>query len=540
MGSLTIDTTMADLVNINGDNVGDVMDIDLDGMALNLGMGLDPGSLVDDAVLESVEINSNSPPDHDHQGLDRTNSNDAVPMSGAGAGPLPTNYGAQSSHLNTGSTLTEFTKRRNWSQRVLEELKDFLYILTPDRRIQYVSSSLKSLTGHEPSEVVGKFIVDFVHADDAAIFTREFNESINTGHPLRFFHRFRKADGTYTIFESHGHPHFASEATSFQNTNTNPSVYCRGFFMMARPYPTKNAGLLDSFLEHKIENERLSRRIADLKREEAEDLEAQHRSLAKHQNGTAPSDPTNTTSNHPITPSESRESETPGSASYSGGPGAQNGESPYNGMPPPAKPGSSNTALTQKNLDEALASSRPDSITDKMARYEGATHIEGIEMMTGLHYGDGERAHGISTGDAGGTLIRGDAGIVIPVDKDAANRGPGASGLQGGTGGPPGGNAGSSGDKKKKLKLADEYVCTDCGTLDSPEWRKGPSGPKTLCNACGLRWAKKEKKRTVSVGGAQGRAGPMGPGVSVGGMVGQGVGGVGVGQGILPAGGGEL
>lgn len=34
------------------------------------------------------------------------------------------------------------------------------------------------------------------------------------------------------------------------------------------------------------------------------------------------------------------------------------------------------------------------------------------------------------------------------------------------------------------------------GTLDSPEWRKGPSGPKTLCNACGLRWAKKEKKKT--------------------------------------------
>lgn len=37
------------------------------------------------------------------------------------------------------------------------------------------------------------------------------------------------------------------------------------------------------------------------------------------------------------------------------------------------------------------------------------------------------------------------------------------------------------------------------GTLDSPEWRKGPSGPKTLCNACGLRWAKKEKKRNSSV-----------------------------------------
>lgn len=38
------------------------------------------------------------------------------------------------------------------------------------------------------------------------------------------------------------------------------------------------------------------------------------------------------------------------------------------------------------------------------------------------------------------------------------------------------------------------------GTLDSPEWRKGPAGPKTLCNACGLRWAKKEKKRNTGSG----------------------------------------
>ena len=36
---------------------------------------------------------------------------------GAGAGPLPTGFGAP--NLNpSGSTLTEFTKRRNWSQRV--------------------------------------------------------------------------------------------------------------------------------------------------------------------------------------------------------------------------------------------------------------------------------------------------------------------------------------------------------------------------------------------------------------------------------------
>jgi len=146
-------------------------------------------------------------------------------------------------------------------------------------------------------------------------------------------------------------------------------------------------------------------------------------------------------------------------------------------MPPPSKPTISNVALTQKNLDEVTASQKQDSINDKMARYEGATHIETIEMLTGLRYRDGERSQGISTGDTSPALIRGDAGIAIAPDKD------------------------SRGDKKKKLKVADEYVCTDCGTLDSPEWRKGPSGPKTLCNACGLRWAKKEKKRTNSTPG---------------------------------------
>jgi len=197
-----------------------------------------------------------------------------IPMSGAGAGPLPTGFGAQST-LGGGSTLTEFTKRRNWSQKVVEELKDFLHILTPDGRIVYLSPSGEQLTGYPREELVGKFIVDFIHPDDSGIFVREFNESIASGHPLRFFYRFRRKDETYTIFESHGHPHISSEAAQFGPANA--AGFCRGFFMMARPYPTKNAALLDSFLEHKIENERLRKRIDDLKREEAEEADESQR-----------------------------------------------------------------------------------------------------------------------------------------------------------------------------------------------------------------------------------------------------------------------
>lgn len=318
-----------------------------------------------------------------------------------------------------------------------------MHILTPDGRILYVSTSCKTLTGWDPAQLIGRFIGEFIHPDDSGIFVKEFNESIASGNPLRFFYRFRKTDDTWIIFESHGHPHLSSDNNAYTPPN---SINCRGFFIMSRPYPTKNAALLDSFLEHKIENERLTKRIAELKREEREENEAQDRHWVAKKEGHS-----SATQSDIQAPTESD----------------SHASAAYNAMPPPAKPGVSNTQLTRQNLDEALAASRPDSINDKMARYEGANHLETIEMLTGLRYRDGERSQGISTGDASPLLIRGDAGIQISVDRDGR----------------------SSSDKKKKLKMADEYVCTDCGTLDSPEWRKGPSGPKTLCNACGRKFA---------------------------------------------------
>ncbi|TYJ29592.1 hypothetical protein E1A91_A06G078300v1 [Gossypium mustelinum] len=33
-------------------------------------------------------------------------------------------------------------------------------------------------------------------------------------------------------------------------------------------------------------------------------------------------------------------------------------------------------------------------------------------------------------------------------------------------------------------------VCTDCNTTKTPLWRSGPRGPKSLCNACGIRQRK--------------------------------------------------
>ena len=50
---------------------------------------------------------------------------------------------------------------------------------------------------------------------------------------------------------------------------------------------------------------------------------------------------------------------------------------------------------------------------------------------------------------------------------------------------------GSEGAKsKRRVRRGRVGVCSFCHETQSPEWRKGPEGPGTLCNACGLRWVK--------------------------------------------------
>jgi len=39
-------------------------------------------------------------------------------------------------------------------------------------------------------------------------------------------------------------------------------------------------------------------------------------------------------------------------------------------------------------------------------------------------------------------------------------------------------------------------ICHSCGVTSTPEWRRGPDGAKTLCNACGLHYSKMLKKQT--------------------------------------------
>ncbi|KAL3621003.1 GATA transcription factor 24 [Castilleja foliolosa] len=55
---------------------------------------------------------------------------------------------------------------------------------------------------------------------------------------------------------------------------------------------------------------------------------------------------------------------------------------------------------------------------------------------------------------------------------------------------------GSSGGQEEQ-----ETLCRHCGnsSKSTPMMRRGPDGPRTLCNACGLKWANKVETKTVGI-----------------------------------------
>jgi len=51
----------------------------------------------------------------------------------------------------------------------------------------------------------------------------------------------------------------------------------------------------------------------------------------------------------------------------------------------------------------------------------------------------------------------------------------------------------------KRRKNHTSLFCRHCGTTDTPEWRRGPDGRKSLCNACGLHYSKLVKRENMAV-----------------------------------------
>jgi PAS domain S-box-containing protein len=175
----------------------------------------------------------------------------------------PSTLQKASENLNlnfSGAHLTDFTKKKNWPMKILSELQDLLHVISPSGMFLFCSPSCLQTVGYSSDELIGRNITDFIHVDDIDTFIREFNLSIHSGF-LKTFYRFRKKDDKFVVLEVHGHPYFDSNEVG---------GFAKCFFIMARPYPTRTASMLDSFLHLKVENELLKAKLIQLKVEAGE------------------------------------------------------------------------------------------------------------------------------------------------------------------------------------------------------------------------------------------------------------------------------
>lgn len=63
---------------------------------------------------------------------------------------------------------------------------------------------------------------------------------------------------------------------------------------------------------------------------------------------------------------------------------------------------------------------------------------------------------------------------------------------------------GSNGNNNSTTDPLVARRCANCDTTSTPLWRNGPRGPKSLCNACGIRFKKEERRASAAAASANG------------------------------------
>ncbi|KAJ2961195.1 hypothetical protein NQZ79_g3490 [Umbelopsis isabellina] len=343
----------------------------------------------------------------------------------------------------TGSSrgaLTEFTRRKNWSQRIIDRLEDFIHVLSPQSKIMYCSPATTELFGYAPEDLIGRPIVDFIHVDDVDLFRQEFTEVCQQRRKFHLYYRFMKNDSTYVSIEMVGHPYFGDGQ---KQSATLPMC----FFGCGKVYPNKASNAINSFLELKMEKEMLERQIREAR--------------AKKQRVGIKS-----TTSKESSPTESQQSEEP----------VSQGINEITPLP---------TGITEPmGLD--MFQVAPTNVHNAPFVYTLGVNpqndiSEALQMFTGLRYDMGERSNGISTGSTAAQLLDPTldlsaltGSLLDPTPIQILN--PASFATQQKL------EASTSDRTKRKKRTKDDtvvHVCTDCGTTESPEWRKGPKGPKT-------------------------------------------------------------
>ncbi|KAI9223799.1 hypothetical protein BC828DRAFT_375072 [Blastocladiella britannica] len=409
------------------------------------------------------------------------------------AGPAGTATGLDRADLLVGLA----TRERSLTLALLDHITDLFLALAPNGTIMWASATSRQVVGFASSEIAGHHLGEFVHPEDVQPMTRALTQAVTSQSALDVKARIRRKNADYIVLHMTGRVLDLGGNNAAQQPPTVPDghplslPYGLGNMMasaaaisdarggshagnsnggdggglhahllathghgtaqrsplvvavVCREHPaTEHSAMLDGVLDLQVEHDRLRAKLAAAYARRKVAVPA---NSALH-TARVPST-TAIAAAIPVDPAALRIPD-----QFAGSPAVADG-----GLAAAIVPSDLlRAAMAAAAAATAVPTPRPD-------------HMRVSELTNA-----GDFAFGASEGSSSSSS-GGDAPPRKRRRKTAGLGGPGTG---------PNGNG-----------APDERVCIDCGTTKSPEWRKGPGGSKTLCNACGLRFAKRNKQR---------------------------------------------
>ncbi|KIH88974.1 hypothetical protein SPBR_06719 [Sporothrix brasiliensis 5110] len=397
------------------------------------------------------------------------------------------------------SSATSDLYRQSWDKMLLENVDDVIHVLSLKGVFLYLSPSCKDVLEYDSSDLLGNSLSSICHPSDIVPVTREMRDT-QAGQPINFVYRIRRKRSGYTWFESHG------SLLVEQGKGRKCIVLIgrkRPAFALRRSDVDINGGIGDSeiwtkmstsgMILHVSSNVRslldlqpdtlIGTSMQDLMRKESR--VGFNRSVDKVRRGVIAS------CRHEV---QHRRGQVLQSSTILYPGDAERGQKPtfILGQTRLLKSSSSRNSL-HSNTGTSSASGVAITETDEVGRAGVLGQLAEPDTQTG----------GYMSAAGGGAIPLGSQDSILAADDnifdelkttrctswqyelrqmEKANRLL-AEEL---------GQLLASRKKRKRRKGVGNVPrdCANCHTRNTPEWRRGPSGQRDLCNSCGLRWAK--------------------------------------------------
>lgn len=405
-----------------------------------------------------------------------------------------------------GSGESELSKRI-WDKVLLENTDDVVHVLSLKGLFLYLSPSSRKVLEYDPSELVGTALSSVCHPSDIVPVTRELKDT-SAGSGVNVVFRIRRKHNGYTWFESHGSLHLE------QGKGRKCIIMVgreRPVYALARSDINAAGGIGESELWTKMSTSGMflfvSSNVRSLLDRQPEDLvgtsaQVLMRKESKLEFGKMlelARTGVRATFKHDVQNKrgqtlQARTTIYPGDASKGQKPTffvaqtrllklTRHANRPAPTASPQADQKSASPATSSSSLS-ASARTPQSSVSNPTANAEGVTTSAG---GNGLPIGTQHEALASEENVFDELKTTRSTSWQFELRQMEKRNRLLAEELQGLL----------SAKKKRKRSHGAGHLqkdCANCHTRVTPEWRRGPSGNRDLCNSCGLRWAKEVRK----------------------------------------------